>query len=560
MPNPNASKKAKPGALLSAEQQRLAALCEIDLKTFIQEAWPIVVPQEPFQDSKHIDAICEHLEWLARGEFYNLLINMPPKFGKSVINSVMFPAWLWIVDPSLRIISASYGQQLSTRDALAHRILISSRWYRDRWGDRYTIQYDQNEKTRFENSQRGIRIATSIGGMLTGETGDLIIVDDPHNVTEASSEVKRQEVLDWWNIAMPSRSGRAGRAKRLVVMQRVHELDLSGEILKQGNFVHLCLPMEFEPKLAKTSWNGWRDWRTEEGELLWPSRFSTEVIKATLKPPIMSSNAYAGQYQQRPAPAEGNMFKREWWKYHNIPPESLLVTADDSVWSWDMAFKKLDDTDFVCGLAIVRKKADFYILPHRVHERMGFSGSKQAVKNCNNMYNVRRILVEDKANGSAIVEELTRDIGRLIAIEPEGGKEARASSIQGWVEGGNVYLPENAPWVEEFIQELAVFPNGANDDYVDSLSQAIVNLLEKMGKSFNPFSWVQNRTTAKTGTGERMRDPRYSDEVVLIPTPGARAEALTRGMPPKAPSPAHAITDPNHRAECRQCRAYWKVS
>lgn len=551
------SKSKRP--VLSDEQQQLAALCEVDLKTFIQEAWPIVVPQEPFQDSKHIDAITEHLEWLANGEFFNLLINMPPKFGKSVINSVMFPAWLWIRDPSLRIISASYGQQLSTRDALAHRILISSNWYRERWGDRYAIQYDQNEKTRFENSQRGIRIATSIGGMLTGETGDLIIVDDPHNVTEAASEVKRQEVLDWWNIAMPSRSGRKGRAKRLVVMQRVHELDLSGEILKQGNFTHLCLPMEFETKLAKTSWRGWRDWRTEEGELLWPTRFTPEIIQATLKPPIMTSNAYAGQYQQRPAPAEGGMFLRKWWKYHNRPAEALLAKPDDSVWSFDMAFKDHKDSDFVCGLAIVREKADFYILPHRIHERMGFSASKQAVKNCNRMYPMRRILIEDKANGTAIVEELKRDVGRVLAIEPEGGKESRAASIQGWVEGGNVYLPEDAAWVEEFIQELAVFPNGANDDYVDALSQALVNLLEKMGKSFDPIVWSINRTTSSKEVGERMRDPRYSDEVIVVPNPKESANRLFPAKP-TAPPPAHAIQDPDHRAECRQCRAYWRAS
>jgi predicted phage terminase large subunit-like protein len=481
---------------------------------FVEEAWPIVVPAEPFQPNWHIDTICDHLMYLYAREFWNLLINIPPRFGKSTISTVMFPAWVWIQDPTMRTISASYAQSLSTRDSLATRRLLESNWYRSRWGDRFRITSDQNEKMRFENDRKGFRLATSVGGMATGEGSDLQIVDDPHNVTESESDLVREGVNTWYNVTMSTRTGRGGKALRLVIMQRVHENDLSANILEQGGYTHLNLPMEYEPSATKPGWRGWTDPRTEPGQLIWPSRFDApKVAELQLR---MGSYAYAGQYQQRPAPAEGGMFQRKWWRWYSTMPD--ISRADDTCWSWDMAFKDLDDSDFVAGTAWARFGGDFYLLPHCVHDRIGFSASLMAVKGCRLRYpGIRKILVEDKANGTAIMDALKHEVPGLIAVEPEGGKESRAWRIQPVIEAGNVYLPEPqlAPWIEQYVLEHSVFPNGANDDWVDSTSQALNRLLNDAGRGF----FVPSKSISMRPSQERVetyRDPRESDQPIPV--------------------------------------------
>jgi hypothetical protein len=219
----------------------LAAAAYDSLRLFVEAAWPIVVPAELFQANWHLDAICDHLEAVASLQIKNLLINVPPRFGKSTIVSVMFPAWLWARNPTLRWLFSSYAQALSTRDALATRRLIESPWYQSQWGSVYRITTDQNEKTRFENDKRGYRLATSVGGANTGEGGDLIVCDDPHNVREAESDTVRTGVVNWWNEVMSTRGNNPATTRRIVIMQRVHEDDVAGNILAQGGYEHLNL-------------------------------------------------------------------------------------------------------------------------------------------------------------------------------------------------------------------------------------------------------------------------------------------------------------------------------
>lgn len=542
--------------IIKPDRDTMTALCETDLYTFYREAWPVIVPGEPFQDNWHIGAVCEHLEALARREFDKLLINIPPRHGKSDTCSVALPAWLWIRDPAMRMIYASYSGDFAMRDSRATHRLITSEWYQSRWGDRFALAADADAQRRFENDKSGFRIATSPGGMGTGEGGDLICVDDPHKTDEVDSEVTRQSVLDWWNVTMSSRTGRYGSALRLVVMQRLHEMDLSGDLIEKG-YVHLCIPQEYEPNHPHTrrAWGGWTDPRKEEGELLWPARFSREKIDATQKPPHMSTYVYAGHFQQRPAPAEGGMFQRKWWKLYKwdaLIVESLIERADDKCWSWDMAFKDLKSSDYVCGGAVVRIAADFYILPSAVNDHLGFNASKTAVKTGAAKYpRIHYKLVEDKANGTAIIEDLKRTVGGLTPIEPQGGKEARASVVQPYAEAGNIWLPEGASWVEDFIEEHRVFNKGAHDDWVDMLSQAVVWMLERMAKGFAPFSWAVNRSTSQsTGPPRVPRDPRERSEDV----PAGYSE---RGdMRPAKP---HDVGSAAHRTECRACRAKFRA-
>lgn len=390
---------------------------------------------------------------------------------KSLAVAVFWPAWEWIDHPERRWLFAAYAESLSLRDSIKCRRLIESPWYQKRWGDRFAMADDQNAKGRFENDKTGYRLATSVGGAATGEGGDRVVVDDPHNVKEAPSAAMRESVLAWWDQVMSTRLNDPKTGAKVIVMQRLHEADLSGHVLAQGGYEHLCLPAEYEgPKMFTAI--GWSDPRVEPGELLWPERFGAQEL-AEMKRALGSYGA-AGQLQQRPSPAEGGIFRRDWWRFYDAPP----ALFDELIQSWDMTFKRADDNDFVAGQVWGRKGADCYLLD-RVKERMGFVETQRAVRNLTAKWpDATAKLVEDKANGPAIIDSLGRDIGGLIPVEPDGGKEARAAAVSPMIEAGNVWLPspKNAPWVTDFIEECAAFPNAAHDDDVDAMTQALRRL------------------------------------------------------------------------------------
>ena len=249
-------------------------LCEISLRDFVDEAWPVVEPTTTLVPGWHVDAVCEHLEACTRGELRRLIINVPPRCTKSLLVSVFWPAWVWTTMPSKRWLFGSYAADLSVRDSLRRRDVILSRWYQQRWGGRFGLRYDQNQKMRFDNDRTGFRLATSTGGIGTGEGGDVIVADDPHNVIEAESDAQRRSVRRWWDQSMSTRGNDPTTVCHVVVMQRLHERDLCGHLLAQGGYEHLCLPMEFEPARRCVTSLGWSDPRSGEAELLCPGRFA----------------------------------------------------------------------------------------------------------------------------------------------------------------------------------------------------------------------------------------------------------------------------------------------
>lgn len=492
------------------------ALAEIDrrsLRCFIEDAWSTAVPSL-FQYNWHIGAIAEHLTALYEGQISDLLINIPPRFGKSSICAVMFPAWLWLQDPRLKMLYSSYDARLSTRDSLMTRRLIESNWYQSRWSDAFYIAKDQNEKTRFENNLKGYRLATSVGGANTGEGGDIIVCDDPHSIQMIESDLVRESAVRWWNEVMSTRGNDPRTVRRLVIAQRAHFADLSGEIIKQGDYVHLNLAMEYEkgtltsiPKTVR-----WQpktvDPRKEEGDLLWNDRF-TRVLTDTLKKRL-GTHAAAGQLQQRPTPREGGMFKRDKIQFYDLPPQLLLEKKfDDQCWSWDCAFKDLESSDYVVGTAWVRFGGDFYLL-HMIRDRMAFGATKRAIQAGAAKYQgkITRILVEDKANGPAVIDDLKHKVPGFKPVEPEGGKEARASAVEPFWESGNIYLPARAPWVEEFIQECTEFPRGAYDDQVDSMTQAIVWFMKRMNVKSDADVTSVTKSTLPWHREKQWTDPR----------------------------------------------------
>jgi predicted phage terminase large subunit-like protein len=486
--NNSASWLARPNTRAKIDRE----LATRSLREFVEQAWRIVEPATPFVPGWHIYAIIDHLEAVSRGEIRNLLINVPPRHMKSLLVSVFWPAWEWIRCPERRWLFSSYAFGLSMRDSLKCRRLIESPWYQSRWGDRYALTVDQNTKSRFDNNRSGYRLSTSVGGAATGEGGDRIVCDDPHNVQEAESDSIRNGTLEWFDVVMSTRVNDPKTSAMVVVMQRCHQRDLSGHLLDKGGWEHLCLPAEYEGSKRVTS-IGFSDPRTEQGQLLWPEQFRAKEI-AELKISL-GSYAAAGQLQQRPSPAGGGLIKPYWFRFWqppdaNLPPVLVrmpdgtqrsviahpIAHVEEQVQSWDCSFKGLDTSDYVVGQIWGRTGSSFLLLD-QVRGRMDLPATVKAVREQSKRWpNCCAKLIEDKANGPAVMQMIAHEIPGILAVNPEGGKVARAAAVSPLIEAGNVYLPHPMfmPWVADFLEECAAFPNGAHDDQVDAMTQVLL--------------------------------------------------------------------------------------
>lgn len=477
--------KNDPDAILD-ELDRLDA--EEHLIDYIRLMWPTLEPGRTFVGGWHIDAVADHLEAVSRGDITRLLINEPPGCMKSLMTDAFWPSWEWGPrnSPSMRYVSASYSLDLTVRDNRRCRALIGSNVYQRLWGDRFQLVGDQNSKLRFDNDRTGYKIATSVGGVGTGERGDRFVIDDPHNVKDGESAAKRGEAVLWFQEVVPTRVNDPTKSAIICIMQRVHENDVAGVILeKELGFTHLCLPMEFEPeRRCFVEVTGFMDPRTEENELLWPARMTREVVERDKK--AMGEYAVAGQFQQRPSPRGGGMFKRTWWQFFEtghknrpldvseVPAVPMPKQLDWTVVSVDAAFKSTAAGSRV-GMVVVGGQGPFrYVLDNRTRP-MTFSQTVEQILELLKLYpRCSRVLVEDKANGPAIVDTLRAKIAGVIAVNPQGGKEARASAMQPAVQSGHWLLPEGAAWLDDFVTEFAMFPASAKDDQVDAVSQAAI--------------------------------------------------------------------------------------
>jgi predicted phage terminase large subunit-like protein len=462
----------------------------------VQQAWHVLEPNVEFVAGVHVDAICEHLQAVTNGRIAHLIINVPPGHAKSLLTAVFWPAWVWINEPSSRWLFSSYREPLATRDSLKCRRLIESDWYQQRWGNRFQLRSDQNQKQRFENDRTGYRLVVPMSAG-TGERGDYVVVDDPHAVDQAESDAQRTAAVEWWNGSMSTRLNNPSQGHKIVVQQRLHEADLTGDLLVRGGYEHLCLPAEFEPERRCITSIGWADPRTTAGELLWPDRVSHEVLASYLT--SLGSYRYAGQFQQRPAPADGGMLKRHWWRYWQPRGVSLPAVPvklpdgtieqrravelpehfDQILQSWDMAFKDTKNADYVVGQICGASGADRYLLD-QVRDRLDLPGTLAAVRRLSAKWPVAYLkLVEDKANGPAVIQSLRRELGGFVEVNPEGGKISRASAASPQLEAGNWYVPHPmlAGWTAGFIEECASFPSAAHDDQVDAWSQGAKRLL-----------------------------------------------------------------------------------
>ena len=458
------------------------------LAGFVRAAWKYIDPAD-FVDNWHIDAICEHLEAVTFGQCRRLIINIPPRHMKSLLVSVAWPAWVWTLErttplsgPGVGFLSTSYAQSLSVRDNLKCRRLIESPWYRALWGTAFSLTSDQNTKIRFENDRGGYRIASSVDGTATGEGGHVVTVDDALSAKDAESETARDNVNDWWDNTMSTRLNDPKTGAYVLVMQRIHEKDLVGHVLRRspGEFTHLCLPARYEREHPYV-WA--RDPRTEERQLLWPDRMG-EAEVSSLEISLGSYGA-AGQLQQRPAPRDGGMFKRHWFKIVAAAPAGGI-----KVRKWDLAATEEglgSDPDWTAGCLMSKSRDGFFYIEGMERFREGPHGVERAVINTATRDGkfISIHLNQDpaqagKAQAAAFVRMLA---GWPVRAEIESGsKITRATAFSAQCEAGNVFLVDG-PWVEPFLDEICAFPNGAKDDQVDASAGAF-NQLAQRQKSF----------------------------------------------------------------------------
>ena len=443
-------------------------LAERSLAEFQRQAWHVIEGKHSYVHGWHIDAVCEHLEAVTRGEIHALLINMPPRHDKSICVSVAWPCWEWTFSPQTRWLYAAYFQGLSTRDSLKCRRLIQSPWYQRNWGHVFQLTGDQNAKVRFENDKTGCRLATSTGGVGTGEGGDRIVVDDPLSAKQAESEAHRQACIDWWDQSMSTRLNDPKTGAHVIVMQRLHENDLAGHVLEEGGYVHLCLPAEYEPGVwVYTGW-GPPDPRQEEGDLLWPERFDRLTIDR-LKVRL-GSYGTAGQLQQRPTPDEGGIFKKAWFGVYDRPEAKY----ERIICSWDTAVSEKGTAAYSVG-TVWGQSINHFDLLDVYRKQVEYPELKAAVLDLFAKWKPVAVLVEYKSSGQQIVQELRRGtrmpvIGKLVT---DGGKEARAKLVSPLIEAGKVRLPRDAEWLAAYVREMTTFPNSTFADQVDSTTQAL---------------------------------------------------------------------------------------
>tara|TARA_R100000935_G_scaffold37867_2_gene59006 strand:- start:411 stop:1844 length:1434 start_codon:yes stop_codon:yes gene_type:complete len=450
------------------------------LKEFTKSSWQAIEPGRDFYDNWHIDAVSDHLQAVVEGDIKRLIINIPPRHMKSISVAVALPAWAWTIQPEKKFLYASYAGSLSIRDSVKCRRLLDSRWYKEHFGETFKLTSDQNQKQRFENNKTGARIATSVDGALTGEGGDIIVIDDPHNVRESESSTVREGVLEWWDQAMQTRLNDPKTGAFIIIMQRVHENDLTGHILSNelgDEWDHLCLPARYEighPTITRSTLNFF-DPRTEEGELLWPDRIDDKTL-ANLERSL-GSYAAAGQLQQRPMPKGGGILKAEWW----VPweKEELPSNIEYVLQSWDTAFSTKENSSYSARTTwgVFRSNGQVNVIVIDMwYDRVSYPELRKIAQESYEEWEPDAVLIEKKASGQSLLQDLRMAGIPVLEYSPDRDKQARAHASSALLEDGRIYFPFNKKWAKDLIDICAAFPAGDNDDIVDTCTQAWLRL------------------------------------------------------------------------------------
>lgn len=460
-------------------QRALDAFLREDFNAFVRKAFLTINEGKPYHENWHIDAITHHLRECLDGRMPRLLITQPPRSLKSICASVAFVAWALGHDPSLQFICVSYSNTLAEELSRQFRVVVASDWYKRVFP---RTRATRDTATEFVTSAGGGRFTTSVGGTLTGLGADIIIIDDPMKADDATSEAARRQVIDWYSNSLVSRLNDKTTGRIIVVMQRLHEDDLAGHLIDQGDFRHLDLPATAVEDQNIPIGPGETHFR-RLGDLLHPEREPQEKLDEMKR--NLGSAAYSAQYQQRPVPPDGNLLKMEWFRTYDSPPahESYGVVLQ----SWDLAIKTGERNDYsVCTTWLILGQ-DFYLLDV-LRKRVEFPELVKLYKAHCRLWSAHQVVVEDAGIGYSLHNVLAKDIHRPTPQEvraghrfwqvpkllvPVGSKVDRAEMHSAYLERGHLYLPKSALWLDEFKKEVRAFPYGRHDDQVDSMTQAL---------------------------------------------------------------------------------------
>lgn len=486
MPRPRA--KSGSDASSATKRERLRLLqeqerrqCEDSLLFFVKRAWRILNPDADISVPTYLEMVCEHLEAVALGKTTRLILNVPPRTAKSTIVSVCFPVWLWLRQPGRRAIFVSHAVDLANRASRARSSLINSSWFQRHWSDHFQLTLDNATEVR--NDKQGHFLASTTTGA-TGKGGNCLIIDDPHSVADAWSDALREKDNEQIRSTLMSRLDDPKTDAIVLIMQRLHTADATGMLQELGGWTTVSLAAEIETPEDQEHHvfplSG-RVWTREAGDLLDGSRLSKTELQKLEK--SLGRMHYSGQYLQRPYIPGGNIFRRDWWQRYDAWDESSLepkftapLEFEQIVLSVDASFKSGKENDYVAlqvwGFAGPRS----YLCDRRT-QRLGYVATKQAIRDTIEKWArlgrpISAVIIEDKANGPAIIEELKNEFS-IIAINPGAdSKVSRAMAVTPQVEAHDVYIPSGSAY-DDLIDTLAKFPKARHDDDADALTQAL---------------------------------------------------------------------------------------
>lgn len=452
-----------------SERIALAALLRTDLSAFIHKSFGTVSPGDTYKPNWHIEAIDYELCRCLNGQNTRLLITQPPRSLKSICTSVAFVAWALGRDPTLRFICVSYSQELAAELARQFRMVVDSDWYKVLFPH---MRLKMDTGTQCVTTRGGGRIATSIGGTITGRGAGIIILDDPLKVEDGASDLVRKRVIDWYSETLVTRLNDKRTGAIIIVMQRLHEEDLAGHLMaSRGSWHHLDLPaIAIEKQLVRIGPGPNDVHRRLAGDVLHPEREPRDALDR-IKAEI-GSLAFSAQYQQRPVPVEGNLIKRDWFRIYDTPP--TRKPGDRIVQSWDPATSASMGRAWSVCTTWLKRKNEYYLLDV-LRVRLEYPQLKRKIVALQQDRGADTVLIEEAGLGINLLQDIRADapprFPRPIGIQPRGDKLTRMEAETARIEAGHVFLPREAPWLDTFLSELLAFPNGRYDDQVDSVSQ-----------------------------------------------------------------------------------------
>jgi predicted phage terminase large subunit-like protein len=453
-----------PQDIVSPSMAHVNAACRKDFVSFVRKSFHVLAPSATFQMNWHICAIAHALEQVRRGQIKRLIISVPPRSLKSLMCSVAFPAFVLGHDPTKRLIVVSYGADLAIKHGNDFRAVVNSEEYRAIF-PAMRISTMKNTQTEVITTQNGFRLANSVDGALTGRGGDIIIIDDPIAALAALSPKSREHVRDWYFNTLLSRLDDKQDGAIVLVMQRLHEDDLAGVLLRGSEeWKVLSLPAIAEQAEQIPIGNGQVHVR-HVGDVLHPAREPRDVLESLRAQ--LGPETFAAQYQQQPMPPGGAVIKRAWVRRYDYLP-----AFGEIIQSWDVANKQGEDNDYsVCTTWLIDEKR--YYLIDVLRGRFDFPTLRRKVSEQAKLHEASCILIEDAGVGTALIQEFDTAALSVIAVAPAYDKKIRMEIQSAKFENGQVLLPKEAPWLPDLEAELFAFPRGRHDDQVDSISQAL---------------------------------------------------------------------------------------